>query len=185
MCDKITEAEVDRLNIDLRNRVEALHEVLQDVQARLRTGSGGAGRVIYLAGAISGVTVEEATKWRQTAGDILMAAGYGVFNPTDDKDLTHPAANTELYTAEAIVETDLAMIQRSDIILAEASRTDVPYWGTAMEIRYAYEHGKQIVVWGAKKPSYWLQYHATRIFETLDGALGFIVQVWPCLKERR
>lgn len=148
-----------------------LRQALRNVQAIFTRG-------VYLAGAINGVTPEFAAGWRQKAGDILRRAGYTVYDPTAGKDLEHPAANTALYNPAEIVEGDLGDIEKSRIILVEASRDDVPYWGTAMEIRYAYELGKTIIVWGPTAPSYWLQYHATEIFETLDEALAFILNTF-------
>ncbi len=125
---------------------------------------------VYLAGAIHHVSPSFAVKWRQEAATYLKAIGYGVMDPTEGKDLYHPAVNTDLYTPRQIVESDKDMIDRADILLVEMSRSDVPYVGTSMEILYAWERDKHIVVWGGTK-SYWVRYHANNVFLTLREAL--------------
>jgi nucleoside 2-deoxyribosyltransferase len=133
----------------------------------------GAKPTIYLAGAIDKVPPEFATTWRQAATKTLEYK-YNILDPTAGKDLFAPGVNTEIYTPQQIVESDLAAIMRSDIILAEVSRTDIPYHGTSMEIAYAYNQGKTIYVWGNCR-SYWIRYHATQIFDELADALEHLL----------
>ena len=129
---------------------------------------------VYLGGAIVGVTPEEARGWRQEAASILNMAGFEVLDPTEGKDLEHPA----LYSAEEIVETDLSMVEKADILLVEVKRRDIPYIGTAMEVRHAWQNGKTIMVWGCREPGYWLQYHATYMFGELNEAIAFILNTF-------
>jgi nucleoside 2-deoxyribosyltransferase len=129
--------------------------------------------IVYLAGAIDHVPPSFAVKWRQDATSRLEAIGYEVLDPTEGKDLYHPAVNTDLYTPKQIVESDKAMIDRADILLVEMSRKDIPYIGTSMEILYAWERGKQVYVWGGPQ-SYWVRYHATKVFLTLKETLDYL-----------
>lgn len=126
--------------------------------------------IVYLAGAIDHADPRFAVKWRQDATARLKAIGYEILDPTEGKNLYHPAVNTDLYTPQQIVEADKAMIDRADILLVEMSRKDIPYVGTSMEILYAWERRKHIVVWGGTK-SYWVRYHANKVFLTLHEAL--------------
>ncbi len=130
-------------------------------------------QTIYLAGAIDKVPPEFATTWRQKAKEVL-SEQYRVLDPTFGKDLFMPGANSVVYEPREIVEPDLAAIRSSDIILAEISRKDIPYHGTSMEIAYSYQWGKRIYVWGGCK-SYWVRYHATQIFKTLEDALEHLL----------
>jgi len=130
-------------------------------------------KIIYLAGAIDCVSPTFATSWRQTATSRLTAVGYSILDPTAGKDLTHPDVNTTLYTPAQIVETDKAMIESANIILAEISRLDIPYVGTSMEILYAWERGIPVMVWGGTK-SYWIRYHAKHVFEGLHEAIEYL-----------
>lgn len=128
---------------------------------------------VYLAGAIHHVSPTFATGWRREATERLSKLGFEVFDPTVDKNFDHPGVNTTLYTPKQIVETDKTMIDMVDILLVEMSRSDVPYIGTSMEILYAWERGKEIIVWGGSE-SYWVRYHASRIFKALPEALDYI-----------
>ena len=130
-------------------------------------------KTVYLAGAIDHASPDFAVGWRREATERLEAAGYKVLDPTIGKDFSDPNINTTAYTPKQIVETDKAMIKRADILLVEMSRDDIPYVGTSMEILYAWERSKQIVVWGGPK-SYWVRYHATKILDTLPEALAYI-----------
>ena len=131
------------------------------------------GKTVYLAGAIAHVTPDFATSWRRDATERLTAAGYTVLDPTQGKDLHAPGVNETVYTPKEIVEADLDMIRRADIVLAEVSKKDVPYHGTSMELVYARMWGKRIIVWGGSK-SYWVRYHSERVFLTLHEALDYL-----------
>jgi len=130
-------------------------------------------KMVYLAGAIDKVSPDFALSWRKAAKERLIAAGYQVLDPTDDKNLFSGTANTTDFTPADIVETDLNMIDRADIVLAEISRTDIPYHGTSMELVYAMQAGKLVIVWGGCR-SYWVRYHADCIFGVLEDALLYL-----------
>jgi len=117
---------------------------------------------IYLAGAIDKVPPEFATTWRLHATKALEHK-YNILDPTAGKD---PAQ---------IVESDLSAIMRSNIILAEVSRTDIPYHGTSMEIMFSYINGKKVYVWGGCK-SYWIRYHTTKIFKFVGDAIRYLLE---------
>ena len=127
---------------------------------------------VYLAGPIGDIGSGEAIGWRLHAGEVLKKAGFHVIDPLDGKD-----PRRFDYDPAWIVGTDLASVDRSDIILADISREGASYIGTAIEIRYAWEKVKYIYTWGkAKQNSYWLRYHATKMFDTLPLALDFLLE---------
>ncbi len=130
-------------------------------------------QTIYLAGAIDKVPPEFATTWRQAATRALEQK-YRILDPTAGKDLFAPGVNTHICTPKQIVEPDLAAIDMSNIILAEVSRTDIPYHGTSCEIFYGYRSGKIVIVWGGCR-SYWIRYHSTKIFDELADALEHLL----------
>ena len=132
------------------------------------------GLTIYLAGAMDKVPPEFAITWRLGAKTALTEAGHKVYDPTADKDLWNYECHTRLYTPGHIVKSDLSMISKSDIILAEISRRDIPYHGTSMELVYAKQWQKRVYVWGGCK-SYWVRYHADKIFETMEDAVSYIL----------
>lgn len=126
-------------------------------------------KTIYLAGAIHHVDPGFSVGWRKKATEALKHK-YRILDPTADKDLFQPGVNTTAYTPEEIVTADLAMIDAADIVLAEVSRTDIPYHGTSMEIFYAANSGKQVIVWGGCQ-SYWVRHFADHIYRYLGNAI--------------
>ena len=129
-------------------------------------------KTIYLCGPMNNVAPVEAIQWRRIATKVLTGCGYKILDPTVDKDLYDPEINTTVFTPEQIIGADLEMIDQSDALLVDISR-DCPCWGSAMEVRYAYEKGKKIFTWGRfNYESYWIRYHATLRFESLFQALG-------------
>ena len=128
---------------------------------------------IYLCGPINHIPAELAMAWRNVATKTLEGIGHTVLDPCAGKDLFAPDVNTTAYTPEYIVGRDLEMIDTADALLVDVSR-DCPCWGSAMEVGYAYERGKQIFTWGKfGMESYWIRYHATMRFPSLVEALAY------------
>lgn len=146
-----------------KNRCRAFVEPVYQWREGKCFGRSG-GEVIYLAGSIDARNYADATEWRMRAQEVLEKAGYVVLNPCRGK--TEKETNSKW-----IVESCLTDVRRSDTLLVDMS-TDTQCIGTAMEIRYAWERKKQIVVWGdACAGSHFLRYHATRRHKTLTDAL--------------
>ncbi len=120
---------------------------------------------VYLAGPIFGCEDVEATNWRSCAKDLLV--GVEVCDPMD-RDYR---GQEDLNVAE-IVEEDKATIDTCDYLLV---KFDKPSVGTSMEMLYAWERGKAVVVVSeGDRLSPWLRYHAKAIFRTLMEATTYI-----------
>ncbi len=130
-------------------------------------------KTIYLSGAIDWVDPEFATSWRQRAADRLRGK-YETIDPTNYKDIGLPHGNIEELEPHELVEAELIAIKKSDIVLAEISRNNIPYHGTSIEIAYAHQWGKEVYVWGGNIRSYWIKYHTTKQFASLIGALDYL-----------
>ncbi len=132
---------------------------------------------LYTAGPIDGVTPKWATEWRRKVKDAL--PGWTILDPTDGKDLYQIGVNDSVYTPEYIVGTDLEMVKQAEIILLDwreipwSEMTAIPVLrvGTSMEIREAYTLGKRIIAFGDLRLGYWIRFHATEFYDTLDEAL--------------
>lgn len=117
---------------------------------------------IYLAGPINGCTDAEANDWRSAVkklhGDVLdpMARDY---------------RGKETEAVNAIVEGDKADIDACDGVLVWFERPSV---GTSMEVLYAWERGKPVVVVNrsGKPASPWLTYHARAVCSSASEALA-------------
>lgn len=118
----------------------------------------------YLAGGINGLSDADARDWREHAKTKL--AG-DTLDP-----MRRDYRGKEDQHIQDIVHGDLEDIRSSDWVLASCLR---PSWGTAMEIRIAYDLGKTIyaVVLPGVPVSPWLRYHA-RIFTSFDLAIEAI-----------
>lgn len=129
------------------------------------------GDKIYLSGSIDAhIDQDKPRAWREIATKELEQLGYTVINPMHNK---------EKYTStKQLVEADLADLKRCSTILVEMTFDNMPYIGTSMEIREAYNDFKEIIVFGeANQNSEFLKYHATRWVPTLEAAIG-------CLRRR-
>lgn len=121
--------------------------------------------IVYLAGAINGCTDMEANWWRGRAKALLAEAGVNALDP-----MRRDYRGMEDTNVREIVELDKQDIDKCSALLVYY---DKPSVGTAMEIFYAFERGKKVLVFTeAKTISPWLRFHATGIFETMEEAIG-------------
>lgn len=128
----------------------------------------------YLAGPIDGISAEIAVGWRRHAKNDLSKYGIKVFDPTEGKDLT-----SGTYDPGWIVRGDIARLKSSNFVLAAFAWQSAAYIGTSMEIRIAYEGSIPVYVWGlAGRNSYWLRYHVTKFFDSLNDALAYLAYVY-------
>lgn len=126
---------------------------------------------VYLAGKMTGLTVEEMREWRIHAAGQLRQAGFRVYDPTE-------AVFPSDFTANEVVANNCFMIDRSDIILAEIDH-DEPSIGTLGEIMYAGYLGKPVIVWGKNtwvQQAPWLARNTAARFNLLALALAYIIK---------
>jgi hypothetical protein len=120
---------------------------------------------LYLCGPINGCTDEEAMDWRG-----WVKTHYA--GPTLDP-MRRDYRGKEDEAVNDIVGFDKIDVMNSDVLLVNAPS---PSWGTAMEVFFAFERGKLVVV--VVQPnariSPWLRYHSHRIFQDFPSALQFI-----------
>lgn len=124
-------------------------------------------RTVYLAGPINGCTDEEAHGWRDGFVKRL-GPDYHYLDP-----MVRDYRGREDECYKEIVHGDLLDIEKCDFFLAYCWQ---PSWGTAMEIHYAWESVKRIVVVvpEGQRVSPWLRYHAAYIAPTLEDAARWI-----------
>lgn len=122
---------------------------------------------VYLCGPINGCTDDEATSWRDQAKKYLACETY------DPMSRDYRGRELEPGIAKEIVENDKLDIQACDAILVMYEKPSV---GTSMEVFYAHQLGKLIVLvdQSGKPLSPWLIYHINKAFPTLAEATAFI-----------
>ena len=118
--------------------------------------------LVYLAGPIHGMSDDQAWDWRRTARKLLLKKNIMSLNPMDSD---YRGRETKHY--DRIVARDKHWIMSCDTVLANCH---TPGYGTAMEILFAWEQHKQIVVVTEHK-SPWLLYHADAVVKTLKDAV--------------
>jgi len=128
---------------------------------------------VYLAGAIENVPLEFAQGWRQLATQRLATVGITTINPLDieqpqDFDYGDMEAVRDMVLAEKIA------IRESDVLLVNKEQMGI---GTSMEMMCAYLEGVEyIITYGEVKPHPWIMMHEDLKFETLTGALNWIMK---------
>jgi hypothetical protein len=122
-------------------------------------------KTIYLCGPINGCTDEECKDWRELVKSIWPGK---TLDP-----MRRDYRGKEDQSVNQIVEFDKIDLMNSDIILVNY---DKPSVGTSMEILYAFERGKFVIVVAAEgsRISPWMTYHSHAIVRSFADALRYI-----------
>lgn len=120
----------------------------------------------YLAGPIMGCTDEQCKSWREYVKTKLPST-------LDPMDRDYRGKENE--SVKEIVEGDKEDINESKFVLVNFP---APSAGTCMEIIYAWEQGKIVVIVTPKdaKVSPWVKYHSHLIVHSFDEAIDFIIR---------
>ena len=123
---------------------------------------------VYLAGPMLGRSDDDCKVWREKMIDSVMDVN---FNNPMDRD--YRDKKIEDGVDRDIVEHDKRDIDLSEIVVVHY---DKPSVGTSMEILYAFDRGKYILLINRSKKrlSPWLTYHASNIVKTLKEAIEVI-----------
>lgn len=132
--------------------------------------------VVYLAGPINGCTDAEANDWRTYMKQRLTLVGVDTLDP-----MRRDYRGREDESVSEIVELDKDDVDACDVFVANCPH---PSYGTAMEVFYAWQAGKPVVVVhpGDKPVSPWVRYHSTVIVSTLREAVGAVLRE-PVVRE--
>lgn len=122
-------------------------------------------KTIYLCGPINGCTDEECKDWREYVKGLWSG-------PTLDP-MRRDYRGIEDEAVKDIVEFDKIDVMNSDVILVSY---DKPSVGTSMEILYAFERGKLVVVVAkdGTRISPWMRYHSHQVLPSFAEAVSWI-----------
>ena len=120
---------------------------------------------IFLCGPMRGVPREVSLGWRQLATKRL-SKRFSVTHAMRGRE------RKETFTdPRAAVIRDLADIRASDILLVNDTLKECSMIGTSMEIFFAHQLGKPVIVFGeAHGNDYWINYHCHLRVKTLNDA---------------
>lgn len=129
---------------------------------------------VFLSGAIEGCS-EFGRDWRYKAAKQLDLYGYKVLNPMTI------ALEDSNCAPDEIVEKNLFMQRRADLLLVEYEIENRCYVGTDYEMTWAKLHGQPIIVFCSNKNKnrIYLRHLATKIAPSLQDALEYIRSNYP------
>lgn len=129
---------------------------------------------VYLSGAISGVTEDEASGWRQTFEDRIKDISFGkarVFNPT--KHFNFKDVQYGEVLDQTIMDYELNQLVHSDLVIVHFCNTKS--LGTMAEMAIAYDHKIPILGYDPccciSHP--WERDMCLKIFDNCDDLIGF------------
>jgi nucleoside 2-deoxyribosyltransferase len=126
---------------------------------------------VYLAGPIEGISLEEATKWRETATSFFLHNNIRVLDPTRRKKFHDQPYSLNL--AKKIVKMDIDDIREASVVLMNLKdRGKGKAWGTICELMIAQGQLKTIIVVleeGFNHP--FIDCFATEVHHTLEDAM--------------
>lgn len=121
---------------------------------------------VYLCGPINGCTDEECRDWREFVKQ-------GLHQEKTLDPMRRDYRGREAESVREIVELDKIDVAQSDVLLVNYTKPSV---GTSMEIIYAWQLGKQIVVVAppGESLSPWLVYHSHAVLHSFEDAVKHI-----------
>lgn len=126
-------------------------------------------KTIFLSGPMRGVPRKEALAWRKKAGQIL-SAKFNLLHAYRGREKKETFADPRL-----AITRDKNDILKSDLVLVNCTRHDASMIGTSMEILFAFENNKTIIIFGdAHIDNYWLNYHIHARESSLESACKLI-----------
>lgn len=120
---------------------------------------------VFLSGPMRGLTREESLGWRQEAERLLGEKFYVLHARRGRED------SETMPDPKGAVARDKSDILKSDVLLVNDTFADASMIGTAMEIIFAWEEHKTVIVFGeGHNKDYWLNYHSHIRCATLEEA---------------
>lgn len=127
--------------------------------------------IVYLAGAIKGLTDSEANNWRD---EITLGLGNAEFEILNPMRRDYRGRESSYESAHEIITLDKLDIDNSDFLIVNYEKPSV---GTSMEVLYAWERGKPIIIISQVEfndiPP-WMMYHSTKIVYNQVDAIKWI-----------
>ena len=149
--------------------------------------------LVYLAGAIAGLSGADATDWREAAEDLLSTRGIESLSPMRAKSDLSQASRISLdfhdyadrgafFTSRGIMARDFNDVKRCDALLVNLLGLKKPSLGTIMELAWAYALQKPAVVaierTGNPHDNHPMIYEAMPFrVETLDEAIDAVAVI--------
>lgn len=130
-------------------------------------------KTVFLCGPMRGIKRKDALSWRKRAARLLESK----FN------VVHAMRGREKKETfndfRAAIIRDKNDIIKSDLVLVNDTFENVSMIGTAMEILFAFEKDKPIIVFGnSHDKDYWLNYHIHTRVDSLEQACTLLKKMF-------
>ena len=130
-------------------------------------------KTVFLSGPIRGITRLESLGWRMKATELL-SSHFNVIHALRGRE--EKEAFSDPKTA---VIRDLDDIAKSDIVLINDTIENASMIGTAMEVFYAFELKKPVIIFGSSHAKdYWLNYHSHARYASLEEACDMLKRMF-------
>ncbi len=126
-------------------------------------------KTVFLSGPIRGLSRADSLGWRNLAVELL-SSKFNVLHALRGRE------EKEVFTdPRAAVIRDLNDVYYCDVLLVNDTYSEASMIGTAMEVFYAHQNNKPIIIFGnAHSKDYWLNYHSHLRVDTLEEACKII-----------
>lgn len=133
-------------------------------------------KVIYLSGAISGISEKEAYEWRDETSEFfssLELPWLHVFNPV--LHFSQLGLDTNMYTDEDIMNLEIHKLHNSDIVFFNCHYPKS--LGSMAEIAIAYERNIPILAFNENNEELhpWLKQMCTKIFKSKEELISYFI----------
>lgn len=127
--------------------------------------------MIYLAGQMSGLTLEQMSQWRDEAEELLQE-NFRIINPVHYYNFE---IDPTTYTDREVKEFDLVAVKKSHILLVNLEYPNSI--GTAIEVHMSHDvWGIPVIAYGGhdKDVHPWIKESLTKWCDTLEDAVNYI-----------
>ena len=132
---------------------------------------------VYIAGKMSGLSLEEMNSWRLKTERLLRISSDNQIHTINPVGYYNFEMNPNTYTESEVKKFDLHMVKRSDLTIVNLDFSDSI--GTAMEICMAHDvWDKPVIGFGKNKSHPWMELCITKRCETLEEAVRYIIDYY-------
>jgi nucleoside 2-deoxyribosyltransferase len=136
-------------------------------------------REIYLALAMEGLSPRDIAARVEEFRALLQSLPVTVRTTFDEADVVRDSHEDDDGRARRIVEADLDMLRRADLLLVDLSRENHTYVGCICEIVYAHLMRIPVIAFVGNKDwdeRTWLRYHVTSFCKRFDSIPGEVAR---------
>lgn len=133
----------------------------------------------YLAGRMSGLSLEQMNSWREEATQLLKDKSNNMIHTENPCHFYNFERDPSTYTEKEVKEFDLHLVKNCDLVLVNLNFADSI--GTAIELHMAHDVWNVPVIAVRNKGNKshpWIDLSVTKFCETLEDAVDHIIEFY-------